>query len=413
MTCRVMDLAVVGGGPAGLRAAEVAADGGARVVLYDAMPSVGRKFLVAGRGGLNLTHAEAAGAFAARYAGTEVPVGMWEGLLGEFGPEAVRDWAAGLGVETFAARTGRVYPVGMKAAPLLRRWVGRLRSLGVGLSMRHRWCGIERMGGRWSLSFDTPQGGVVVEADAVVLAMGGGSWPQTGSDGRWVEGLRRVGVEVADLHAANCGWEVDWPEELLARVEGQPMKNLRVAAGDELVSGELLITRYGLEGGALYQLGRSLRGMERPEIRIDLKPTFSVDELAVRLAGVAQGRMWDEAVRRWRLTPAGEAVWKFARGDRPVAGALELAESAKSVALPLMRPRPLQEAISSAGGVAWPAVADDLMVRSLPGVFVAGEMIDWEAPTGGYLLQGCFATGTRAGAAALRWWRNASAAELE
>lgn len=394
-------LAIIGGGPAGLRAAEVASAASVGVTLFDAKSSVGRKFLVAGKGGLNLTKAEPLEEFLAQYNGPDLPRGTWDGLVRDFPPEALRAWAAGLGVETFAASTGRVYPREMKAAPLLRRWVQRLRESGVHFAMRHRWRGLTP-GPSLLLDFETETGPVTHQADGVVLALGGGSWPETGSDGGWVADLVRAGVAVAPLQPANCGWEVVWSAELRAAAEGQPLKNVTVRAGETTAHGELLITRYGLEGGALYQLGAALRGMEKPHIVIDLKPTVEPSTL-VRKLGPLRRNFLAEARTRWRLSDAAFAL--LAQAAPPGSGnsAEALARLAKALPVSLAAPRPIAEAISSAGGVCWTALDASLMIRSLPGVFCAGEMIDWEAPTGGYLMQGCFASGTHAGKAAADW----------
>ncbi len=386
-------IAVIGGGPAGLRAAEVAAAGGARVTLYDAKPSVGRKFLVAGRGGLNLTKDEPRALFASRYADPA----RWSTLLADFDAAALRAWAAGLGVETFVASTGRVYPRALKAAPLLRRWVQRLRAGGVQFAMRHRWTGL-RAGARWQLDFAGPEDTLVTdEADAVILALGGGSWPETGSDGAWTAILEKLGVAIAPLAPANCGWECAWSAAVRA-CAGQPLKNIAARAGESAVAGELLITEYGLEGGALYQLGRALRAMPEPRIVIDFKPTQDAGQLAQKMSGVTRDFL-ETARQRWRLSAGAHAI--LAERAPEVSGIGPLVALVKSFPLALTRPRPIAEAISSAGGVRWSALDDHLMLRQLPGVFVAGEMIDWEAPTGGYLITGCLATGTLAGRGAL------------
>lgn len=392
-----MQIAIIGGGPAGLRAAEIAATGGATVTLFEAKASVGRKFLVAGKGGLNLTNAEGRERFVARYS---EPPERWADLIAEFDADALRAWASGLGVETFAASTGRVYPREMKAAPLLRRWVQRLRGLGVEFAMHHRWSGLER-GERWRVKFQTPDGERVAEADAVILALGGGSWPETGSDGSWVDALHGLGVEVAPLAPANCGWEYPWSPAALA-AEGQPLKSIVVRAGETAVRGELMMTRYGLEGGALYQLGPALRAELEPMIEIDLKPDHSVAQLVAKMGPITRNFL-SEARARWRLSDAAFAVLSEACGLDGATSAEALATTAKCCRLRLTGPRPLSEAISSAGGVKWSELDAGLMITRLPGIFVAGEMIDWEAPTGGYLIQGCFATGTQAARAALTW----------
>lgn len=380
-----MKIAIIGAGPAGLRAAEVAAGAGAEVTLFDSKPSVGRKLLVAGRGGLNLTHGEDFARFVTRYSGPGQPADFWENLLASFDPAALRAWAAGLGIETFEQRTGRVYPREMKAAPLLRRWVERLRGLGVGFEMKHRWTGL-KPGTPLELEFAVDGEVRRFRADAVVLALGGASWPVTGSDGSWTDLLESLGIAVNPLVPANCGWETPWPAEVLAAAEGQPLKNLVVRAGDHEATGELMVTAYGLEGGALYQLGAALRAMAEPMIHIDFKPTFTAAELERKAA--------------WKLSPAAEAILRH--GLPSDISPRDLAARAKACPIPFTGPRPIAEAISSAGGVSWDELDANLMLRKLPGVFAAGEMIDWEAPTGGYLMQGCFATGTLAGRAAAR-----------
>ena len=398
-----IDIAIIGGGPAGLRAAEVAAAGGASVTLFDAKPSVGRKFLVAGRGGLNLTHTEPLERFATRYTGDGQPPEFWRTLLAEFDADALRKWAADLGVETFAATSGRVYPRELKAAPLLRRWVHRLREAGVRFAMRHRWSGL-RPGAQWQVDFQTEGETRTVHTDAVILALGGGSWPETGSDGGWVSVLEKLGVMTSPLTAANCGWEISWPPGVCALAEGQPLKNITARAGESMATGELLVTSYGIEGGAIYQLGPALRGMQEPEIIIDFKPAHTVGQLVKKLGNCSRNFL-AEARSRWRLGDAAFAILSNLPGGEPFASAESLAATVKGCALKLAGPRPLAEAISSAGGVRWSELNSALMLRRLPGVFIAGEMIDWEAPTGGYLMQGCFATATRAAHGALEWRR--------
>ncbi len=398
-----VDIAIIGGGPAGLRAAEVAASGGARVTVFDAKASVGRKFLVAGKGGLNLTKEEALPVFAARYSSPDQPAGIWNSLLDAFGPDELRQWAADLGVETFVASSGRVYPRELKAAPLLRRWLQRLRSGGVRFAMHHRLADLELMkNGSVRLYFQINGGMSEIEATSVILAMGGGSWPETGSDGAWVNLVSKLGISVGPLQPANCGWEVDWPQSVLLLAEGKPLKNICGSVGSTEAVGELLVTRYGLEGGVIYQLGPALRATAEPALSIDLKPSFTVDQLTAKLGPVRRNYL-AEARMRWKLSDAAFAVLSFCTGDIPPASGAALAELCKNCIVRLKGPRPLAEAISSAGGIQWREVDENLMLRALPGVFAAGEMIDWEAPTGGYLLQGCFATGTRAGRAALEY----------
>jgi uncharacterized flavoprotein (TIGR03862 family) len=389
---RHSQLAVIGGGPAGLRAAEVAAQAGLLVTLYDGKPSVGRKFLVAGKGGLNLTHGEALDRFTTRYSGPGQPAELWKNLIADFDPTSLREWASGLGVETFQASSGRIYPRALKAAPLLRRWIERLRSLGVRFEMNHRLISLDPSR---RLEFAN---GHTATADAVILALGGGSWAKTGSDGGWTTIFENLGIAHQALAPANCGWEHEWPPEVLAAAEGKPLKNLHVRAGEMTAIGELMVTRYGLEGGAIYQLGATLRSMSQPAIAIDFKPTFSHQQLVAKMESVRRDFL-AEARTRWKLSEPVQAILS----QKSWLDADTLAREVKNCFIALTRPRPLDEAISSAGGICWSELRDTLMVKKLPGIFLAGEMIDWEAPTGGYLMQGCFATGTRASKSAVEW----------
>lgn len=393
---------VVGGGPAGLRAAEVASFAGACVSLWDRKPSVGRKFLVAGRGGLNITKQESQQVFSSHYHSAGHSETLWGSLIGEFGPEEMRDWALGLGVETFVASTRRVYPNEMKAAPLLRRWVERLKSNGVRFHMRHELRELS-VGETLTLKFLNPERReVCVSADALVLAMGGASWPQTGSDGAWVSLVRKLGVEVADLQPANCGWEWSFDKDFSEQWQGTPIKSVHVCANGEVAKGELLVTRYGLEGGAIYQLGARLREMSVPCITVDFKPHSTLEQLVSKMGPIRRNFI-NECKHRWKLPEVVvEMLRRISRGVDP-GNAHELAAMVKAFRIPLKAPRHIAEAISSAGGVRFTQLNEELMLTSLPGVFVAGEMLDWDAPTGGYLMQGCFATGTRAARGALRW----------
>ena len=384
---------VVGGGPAGLRAAEVASAAGASVLLCDAQPSVGRKFLVAGRGGLNLTHSEPVEKFPQRYGAEQE---RWADLLAEFGPQQLQVWADELGVETYHGTSGRVFPRGQKAAGLLRAWVARLRASGVQLRMGARLTALAPGAEGWRASFEQDGHSTTVLARAVVLALGGASWPDTGSDGIWPALVDQLGISITPWQPANCGWEVAWPPELLARAEGLPLKNLTVTAGAESVSGELLITRYGLEGGAIYRLGPLLRAMQPPTISIDLKPQLTHDALRTRFGHAQQPADWQRILK---LSPAATALLET-MFPKDLTDTEQLVRRIKMFPLELAGPRPIAEAISSAGGVCWHELDHSLMVCKHPGLFIAGEMIDWEAPTGGYLLQGCFSTGTRAGRAA-------------
>jgi uncharacterized flavoprotein (TIGR03862 family) len=395
-------LAIIGGGPAGLRAAEVAAKAGAKVTLYEGKPSVGRKFLVAGHGGLNLTHSDPIEALSSRYEGS-FQTGYWSSLLKDWGNNETRAWASDLGIETFIGTSGRVFPKEFKAAPLLRSWVRCLRALGVTIKTRHLLKQITPKDGHFILLFSTQEGALTTEHDAVVLALGGASWPETGSDASWISLLEAMGVPITPFSPANCGWEANWGhilnQDILANIEGYPLKNVTVSAGEQRIAGELLITKYGLEGGALYQLGSALRRMEQPMLQIDLKPSFSAQELASKITTNPKDLI-AAAAKAWRLSPTAKALLgSIAYGN---IDPLSLAELAKNLPIPLTGPRPIAEAISSAGGVSFDALDENLMVKSLPGLFLAGEMLDWEAPTGGYLLQGCLATGTRAANGALR-----------
>lgn len=393
-------LAIIGGGPAGLRAAEVASAEGLAVTLYESQRSTGRKFLVAGKGGLNLTHTEAVTDFAKRYQGPDMPEDFWDRALAEFDNEMIRGWAARLEVGTFAAKSGRVYPKALKAAPLLRAWLRRLREQGVTIEVNHRLTSIVP-GSVHTLSFEH-QGVEKTEAtEAVIFAMGGGSWPRTGSDGQWLSFFEEnLGVSCAPLTSANCGWELAWPTEFLVKHEGAALKNLLVRANGQEARGELVITKYGLEGGPIYQLGAALRAMADPTLEIDFKPTFTYERMVAKMES-ARRDFLHEARLRWKLSEAATDL--IADRNPPFTDATELAKVTKNCALPLVRPRPLAEAISSAGGVPWGALNDQLMLVNQPGCFVAGEMMDWEAPTGGYLMQGCFASGTLAARSAIAY----------
>lgn len=402
-----MKIAVIGGGPAGLMAAESAIAGGARVDLYDAMPSVGRKFLLAGKGGLNLTHSESLERFLARYGARQE---QFQSLLAGFSPDALREWARELGVKTFVGTSGRVFPTDLKSAPLLRAWLHRLRQQGLAIHVRHRWGGWNETG---CLRFATPQGERLVSADAVVLALGGGSWSRFGSDGAWVPLLAGRGVPIEPLNPANCGFDVAWSPHLRGRYAGHPVKPVVVAGttheGIEFrQQGEFVVTETGIEGGVIYAISRWVRDEIMKTgtalLRLDLAPDRDVSRLISDLSRSRGSRSMASHLKR-RVGISGvkggllrECVSKQDFGDPGLLGA-----AIKSLPVRLVAPRPLEEAISTAGGVAFEALDGRLMIRTLPGVFCAGEMLDWEAPTGGYLLTACFASGQAAGIGAARW----------
>ena len=400
-------LAVIGGGPAGLMAAEVARAAGIEVELYDAMGSVGRKLLLAGKGGLNLTHAEPPADFIRRYRDRQAQVGPW---LAAFDAQALRDWARGLGVETFVGSSGRVFPSDLKAAPLLRGWLRRLRAAGVRFHMHHRWVGWCDTG---ALRFSTPDGERDVDADAVVLALGGASWPQLGSDGAWLSWFAAAGIDVAPLAPSNCGFDVAWTEHFSARYAGQPVKPVvaklvDAQGGEHRQQGELMISADGVEGGLIYALSAPLRetiaATGSAELRLDLVPGRSLERLREDLARPRKGRSFSEHLRRDAGLSGVRAGLVFERLPKDVqSDASLLAAGLKDLALRLERPRPIAEAISSAGGLRFTAVDERLMLRTHPGVFCAGEMLDWDAPTGGYLLTAAFASGRVAGLGAVDW----------
>ena len=396
-------VAIVGGGPAGLMAAErLAALDGLEVAIFDAMPTLGRKFLMAGKGGMNITHVEPLPAFVARYGDRAA---IMAPLLDAFGPQALRDWIHGLGIATFVGTSGRVFPREMNAAPLLRAWLHRLRQAGVRTHARHRWLGWGEDG---ALRFATPEGEVAWAADASVLALGGGSWPQLGSDAAWVPLLAARGVPVARLRPANCGFDVAWSEHFSDRFAGAPVKAVAASAGGAFVPGEFNITAGGIEGGLVYALSARLRdAIERDghaALTLDLAPGRSLEKLA---ADLARPRGRDSRPNHLRRRAGIDGVKagllrEFGQIDGSTA-TFGLAAAIKALAVPLVAPRPVAEAISSAGGVDFAALDERLMLRDLPGVFCAGEMLDWEAPTGGYLLTACLATGRAAGEGVADW----------
>jgi uncharacterized flavoprotein (TIGR03862 family) len=397
-------VAVVGGGPAGLMAAEALAAAGVAVDLYDAMPSVGRKFLLAGRGGLNLTHSEPDARLRTRYGAAEPAL---RAALDAFGAEAVRAWAAGLGVDTFVGSSGRVFPVDMKAAPLLRAWLHRLRAAGVRLHARHRWTGWSDDG---ALDFDTPGGPLQVRPVATVLALGGGSWARLGSDGAWVPWLRSAGVAVSPLRPSNCGFDLarPWSSYLRQRFAGRPVKPVAMLFEGHRQQGEFVLTDTGIEGSLVYAFSAALRNaIERDGVAtptLDLLPDHHLARVHAELQHPRGARSLATHLKS-RLGIAGLklALLHEVLGSEGLADADRLAAALKALPLTLAAARPIDEAISTAGGVAFDGLDTRQMLRARPGVFVAGEMLDWEAPTGGYLLTAALATGRQAGAGAATW----------
>lgn len=393
---------IVGGGPAGLMAAEVlSALPGLAVDVYDAMPSVGRKFLMAGKGGMNITHSEPLPDFVGRYGARAGQLAPW---LAAFSPTALRDWIHSLGIDTFVGTSGRVFPTEMKAAPLLRAWLHRLRSQGVHFHVRHRWLG-------WSgdgLRFATPDGEIVVQAAAVILALGGGSWARLGSDGAWVPVLRDSGIDVAPLKPANCGFDVAWSPYFSERFAGQPVKPVVASCAGQTRQGEFNITATGIEGGLVYALSAPLRDVLARDghaaLTLDLAPGRSIERLAADLAR-PRGRdsLANHLRRRAGIEGVKAALLRELCPPETLAAPALLAAAIKALAVPVGATRPIDEAISTAGGVSFAALDEALMLHGKPGVFCAGEMVDWEAPTGGYLLTACLASGRVAAAGVRRW----------
>lgn len=401
-------VAIIGGGPAGLMAAEVLANAGVRVELFDAMPSVGRKFLLAGVGGMNITHSEAKAPFLSRYREREPEIAT---LLADFDAETLRAWIHDLGIDTFVGTSGRVFPTDMKAAPLLRAWLKRLREAGVAIHTRSRWLGWDEAG---ALRIATPEGERLVTADACVLALGGGSWARLGSDGAWVPLLEQRGVEVSPLRPANSGFEVaGWSEHLRGKFAGAPLKNVTLALdGEAPRRGEFVLTEHGIEGSLVYALSAAIRQcLEQhgsAQVYLDLQPERSLEKVTALLSKPrGSASMAKHLHRQLGLDGAKAALLRELTPPADFADMNRLARAIKALPIELLRTRPLDEAISSAGGVTFEALEQNLMLRALPGTFCAGEMLDWEAPTGGYLLTACFASGRAAGLGALAWLRGA------
>ena len=399
-------IAIIGAGPAGLMAAETIAQGGARVTVYDAMPSVGRKFLMAGRGGLNLTHSEPLPTFLSRYREARP---MLVPAIEAFPPDRLRAWCEALGQPTFVGSSGRVFPKVLKASPLLRAWLRRLDAMGVRFSLRHRWTGWDE---KARLLFQMSEGQIAVEARATVLALGGASWPRLGSDGGWVETLGAKGVKVSSLEPANCGFTVAWSDVFRDRFEGEPLKSIALSFGGRTIRGEAVITKSGIEGGAVYALAADLReailGSGRATLHIALRPDLQAAALFARLSAPRGKQTLSNWLRKTaQLSPVAlgllQETARVSGISLSSSSAEALAGQINDVPIELTGVAPIARAISSAGGINFDELGADFMIRRLPGVFAAGEMLDWEAPTGGYLLQACFATGVAAGRGVLKW----------
>jgi uncharacterized flavoprotein (TIGR03862 family) len=393
---------VIGGGPAGLMAAEILLQRGLGVSLYEANPAPGRKFLVAGKGGLNLTHAEPREIFLSRY-GMHRP--QIEPLLDAFGPNELREWAHGLGIETYIGSSGRVFPKEMNTAPLLNAWLERLETSGLQIYPRHKWVG---WGKDRALHFETPDGEIYVNSDAVILALGGGSRPELGSNGRWIPLLAEYKVDIAPLKPANCGFDVEWTTFFREKFEGTPVKSVAITFNGQRILGEFIITQNGVEGSLIYTISAQLRdeieAAGQAVIELDLTTDWTEREVTQKLSQPRGSHSISKHLKR-TLNISGVKsglLWEFVNRE-DFSDPERLACAIKSLPIPLIKPRPLEEAISSAGGVTFESLDEHLMLRALPGVFCAGEMLDWEAPTGGYLLTACFASGYSAGLGVVDW----------
>lgn len=393
-------VAVIGGGPAGLMAAEILSQNGLRVDVYDAMPSVGRKFLMAGKGGMNITHSEPLESFFNRYGSRRQNI---QPLLSVFSPDALREWIHKLGIHTFVGSSGRVFPTDMKAAPLLRAWLHRLRAQGVSFHVRHRWLGWDEAS---ALQFDTSEGIKTVSADAVVFALGGASWPQLGSTGAWATVFPQHGVDVAALRSTNCGFDVNWSTYFKAKFVGQPLKGVVANFTDVFgvqhrQQGDCVITEYGIEGGLIYSLSAPLRDAieanKSVTLMLDLAPGKDEERILGELDHPRGSRSMSSHLQsRVGLKGVQTGLLRECVSQEDFASATRLANAIKSLPIDLIAPRPLAEVISTAGGIKFDAMDSHLMLKKMPGTFCAGEMLDWEAPTGGYLLTACFASGRAA-----------------
>ncbi|UIK05620.1 TIGR03862 family flavoprotein [Neorhizobium galegae] len=394
-------IAIIGGGPAGLMAAEVLSAAGHAVAVYEAMPTFGRKFLLAGKSGLNITHSEDFSKFTERFGSASARL---RPALGVFTPDDVQAWAAGLGTETFVGTSGRVFPTVMKASPLLRAWLRRLEAQGVKLKARHRWVGFAENGYR----FETPEGPITVQPDAALLALGGGSWPRLGSDAAWVPWLRDKGIVIADLRPANCGFDVAWSEAFRERFAGEPLKSVSTTSDAGTFQGEFVVSKHGIEGSLVYAHSAALRdrlfSQGQAALAVDLAPGRTLERLSRDLARQDAKASFSNRLRKGAaLEGVKTALLRELVPDANRMSPKELARLIKSLQVPVLRPRPIAEAISSAGGIAWSNLDENYMLKPLPGLFAAGEMLDWEAPTGGYLLTACLATGRSAARGVEAW----------
>lgn len=399
-------VAIIGGGPAGLMAAETLSLAGIHVDLYDAMPTVGRKFLMAGKGGMNITHSEASTPFLSRYGTRQAHIAP---LLNVMEPQALRQWIHALGINTFVGSSGRVFPTDMKAAPLLRAWLHRLREAGVNFHMRHRWIGWDNR----KLKFSAPNGEVTYEADAVVFALGGGSWARLGSDGAWVKLFNQHGIAVSALKPANCGFNTNWSEHFTSRYAGSPLKTIAVSTIDEhghshRKPGECMVTAHGIEGSLIYALSANIRNTidnyGEATIYLDLLPDRPLEQVLADVSHPRGSRSLSSHLQsRLGIKGIKAGILRELVSAEDYMNPVKLGNAIKSLPLKLTSARPIDEAISSAGGVDFECLNEQLMIKALPGVFCAGEMLDWEAPTGGYLLTACFASGRSAGLGVIDW----------
>ncbi len=401
-------VAIIGGGPAGLMAAEILSQRGVKVDVYDSMSSVGRKFLMAGKSGLNLTHSEPFEKFVSRYGNRRILVEKW---LKDFTPDDLRLWAHGLGIETFVGTSGRVFPKEMKASPLLRAWLKLLNNAGVSFHLRHKWNGFINAagdGGKSIIKFETPEGEKTIHADAVVLALGGGTWARLGSDGAWVSWLSQAGVKVEALRPSNCGFDVTWSPHFRERFNGQPLKSVVLSFESFRQQGEFIVTKEGVEGGLIYTASALIRDEIEAKgnalIELDMAPDRSHEWLVEKLLKPRGSRsMASHLEKTVGLKGVKVGLLHEFMPKKDFSNSEKIALFIKQLPIPLIAPRPLDEAISSAGGVMFEALDENLMIRELPGVFCAGDMLDWEAPTGGYLLTACFASGRAAGLGVMKW----------